>query len=60
MYNNKNKYYAHPLLCDRFLYLLPFRSAVERILSWMSADVRFAIKGFPEIEESIKNMLKVL
>lgn len=58
LYNNKNKYYAHPLLCDRFLYLLPFRSPIERILSWMSADAAFSIKGFPEIEESMKDYVK--
>lgn len=52
LYNNKNKYYAHPLLCDKFLYLLPFRSPVERMLSWMSADTTFGVKGFSEIEGS--------
>lgn len=36
------------MLCDGFVYTFPFRSPIERILSWMKADTQWKVKGFPE------------
>ena len=59
LYNNRNKYHAHPLLCDKFVYTFPFRSPIERILSWMVADTTFAFKGYPIEEESMGKFVMV-
>ena len=40
LYNNKNPKYSHSYLCPQFIYILAFRSPIERILSWLTADTR--------------------
>ena len=49
LYNNAHAHTTHPLLCDQFVYTFPFRSPVERILSWMKADTQWKVMGFPSL-----------
>ena len=35
LYNNKNHKIYHPELCNKFIYILSFRSPIERIISFM-------------------------
>ena len=58
LYNNANKWAAHPTLCDGFVYTFPFRSPIERILSWMKADHQWDVKGFPNISGSMDSMIR--
>eukprot|EP01084_Bolivina_argentea_P134028 236483_1 len=43
LYPPKNSNVSHPELCDGFVYILPVRSPIERILSWLKMDASFFV-----------------
>ena len=41
IYNNKNDEIFHAQLCDKFIYILSFRSPIERVISFLRSYERF-------------------